>query len=251
MSGTGEIIQASFGAIHPQAGRGNAYTEHPIIKKCLEETALDPLAYSKKKKTAKRLSRLQHDSFQINASKTWLGHGTINCFNAAQLENFFQSEEITLRRITTLGKASMITYACSRPKSAALGLVDVEILVHSATNILRATLEAWPNPSTNPRVVKFGAGRRGRAPRQRRRRRRRRAQARRARASGWWLRWRFSTMNSTQESSGEGPSTSEEGKPFRRATLSGRLAGLFHCALGLLQLCEVTSIDLPWKPVID
>ena len=249
MSGTGEIIQASFGAIHP--GRGNAYTEHPIIKKCLEETALDPLAYSKKKKTAKRLSRLQHDSFQINASKTWLGHGTINCFNAAQLENFFQSEEITLRRITTLGKASMITYACSRPKSAALGLVDVEILVHSATNILRATLEAWPNPSTNPRVVKFGAGRRGRAPRQRRRRRRRRAQARRARASGWWLRWRFSTMNSTQESSGEGPSTSEEGKPFRRATLSGRLAGLFHCALGLLQLCEVTSIDLPWKPVID
>ena len=46
-SGTGEIIQAAFEAIHP--GRGNAYTEHLIIKKYLEETTLDPLACSIKK----------------------------------------------------------------------------------------------------------------------------------------------------------------------------------------------------------
>ena len=60
-----------------------------------------------------------------------------------------------LRRTTTLGKASVITYACSRPESAALGQVDVDILVQSATNIGRATLEAWLDPFTNQRVVKF------------------------------------------------------------------------------------------------
>ena len=37
-----EIIQATFQEIHP--GRGNDYTEHPIIKKYLEETTLDPPA---------------------------------------------------------------------------------------------------------------------------------------------------------------------------------------------------------------
>ena len=52
-----EIIQATFEEIHP--GRGNHYAEHPIIKKYLEETTLDPLARSVKK----RLSRLQRDNF--------------------------------------------------------------------------------------------------------------------------------------------------------------------------------------------
>ena len=42
-----EIIQATFEEIHP--GRGNHYAEHPIIKKYLEETTLDPLACSVKK----------------------------------------------------------------------------------------------------------------------------------------------------------------------------------------------------------
>ena len=42
-----DIIQATFGEIHP--GRGNDYTEHTIIKKYLEETTLDPLACSMKK----------------------------------------------------------------------------------------------------------------------------------------------------------------------------------------------------------
>ena len=62
--------------------------------------------------------------FQINTSKAWIGHGTINCFDAVQVENFFQSEEITLRQTTTLCKASVIT--CSLPESAALGQVDVD-----------------------------------------------------------------------------------------------------------------------------
>ena len=42
VSDTIEIIQATFEEIH--AGRGNDYTKHPIIKKYLEETTLDPLA---------------------------------------------------------------------------------------------------------------------------------------------------------------------------------------------------------------
>ena len=46
--------------------------------------------------------------------------------NSAQLasEDFFLSEEIILSRTTTLGKASVITYAYSWPESAALGQVD-------------------------------------------------------------------------------------------------------------------------------
>ena len=42
-----EIIQATFEEIHPC--RGNDYTEHPIIKKYLEETTLDALACNIKK----------------------------------------------------------------------------------------------------------------------------------------------------------------------------------------------------------
>ena len=93
--------------------------------------------------------------FQINASKTSFGHGTLNYFDAAQVENSFRSEEITLRRVTTLGRASVITYACSWPESAGLGQVDVDIFVHSAKNTWRATLEAWLDPATNQRIVKF------------------------------------------------------------------------------------------------
>ena len=42
-----EIIQGIFEEIHP--GRCNHYTEHPNIKKYLEETPLDPLACNIKK----------------------------------------------------------------------------------------------------------------------------------------------------------------------------------------------------------
>ena len=42
-----EIIQATFEMIRPC--RCNAYRQHPIIKKYLEETTLDPLACSIKK----------------------------------------------------------------------------------------------------------------------------------------------------------------------------------------------------------
>ena len=57
MSDAIEIIQATFEEIHP--GRGNHYAEHPIIKKYLEETTLDPLACSMKKDCEKTFSR-QH-----------------------------------------------------------------------------------------------------------------------------------------------------------------------------------------------
>ena len=68
----------------------------------------------------------------------------MDCFDAAQVEDFFRSEEITFSRTMTLGKESVITYACSWPESAAaLGQVDVDILVHSATNVWRVTLDAW------------------------------------------------------------------------------------------------------------
>ena len=47
MSEAVEIIQATVEEIHP--GRGNHYAEHPIMKKYLEETTLDPLACRVKK----------------------------------------------------------------------------------------------------------------------------------------------------------------------------------------------------------
>ena len=149
VSDTVKIIQATFEEIHPCCGN------QPIIRKCLEETTLDPLACSIKKRLWNDFRGSSVIIFQINASKTWYGHGTINCFDAAQVEEFFRSEEITLTWTTTLGKAPVITYACSGPESTAFGQVDVDILVHSATNTWLATLKAWLDPATNPLVVKF------------------------------------------------------------------------------------------------
>ena len=106
MSEAVEIIQATVEEIHP--GRGNHYAEHPIMKKYLEETTLDPLACRVKKRLRRDFCCSSAIIFQINTSKTWFGHGTLNCFDAAQVEDFFQSEEITLRRTMTLGKASVI-----------------------------------------------------------------------------------------------------------------------------------------------
>ena len=59
LSDTGDIIQAPFEAIH--LGCGNAYTEHPIIKKYLEETTLEILACS----TVKRLLNYFHSSSEL------------------------------------------------------------------------------------------------------------------------------------------------------------------------------------------
>ena len=151
-----EITQTTFEEINP--GRGNHYTEHPILKKYLEETTLHPLACSIKKRLRKDFRGSRAIIFVINASKTWFGQGTLNCFDSAprQVEDFFRSEKITLRQTMTLGEASVITYACAGEESAAaLGQVDVDILVHSATETWRATLEAWLDPATNQRVVKF------------------------------------------------------------------------------------------------
>ena len=89
-----EIIQSTFEEI--LTGRGNDYTKHPITKKYLEETTLDPLACNVKKRLLKDFRCSSAIIFQINASKTWFGHGTLNCFDAAQVEDFFLSEEITL-----------------------------------------------------------------------------------------------------------------------------------------------------------
>ena len=95
LSDTGEIIQTAFEVFHP--GSCNAYTEHPIIKKYLEETTLDPLACSIKKRLPEDFRCCSVLIFQINASKTWFGYGTINCFDEAQVEDSLRSEEITLR----------------------------------------------------------------------------------------------------------------------------------------------------------
>ena len=59
MSDTGGIMQAAIEAMH-------AYTEHPMIKKYLEEK------YSQK--TAKRLSRLRRAD-QCIKGNVWVGHG--------------------------------------------------------------------------------------------------------------------------------------------------------------------------------
>ena len=92
MSDTVKIIPATFKEIHPSSG--NRYTKHSIIKKYLEETTLDPPASSIK--LQKYFCGSSVLIFEIKESKTWFWLGTIICFDAAQVENFFRSEEITL-----------------------------------------------------------------------------------------------------------------------------------------------------------
>ena len=116
-------LPLKFEDIHPS--RGHDYTEHPIIKEYLEETTLDPLINKGLRKDFCCSSAM---IFHINESKTWFGHGKFNCFYAAQVEDFFQSEEITLCRTMMLGKASLITYGCSLPESAAL---PMPLLLHA------------------------------------------------------------------------------------------------------------------------
>ena len=91
LSDTGEIIQAAFEVIYP--GRCNSYTEHPVIKKYLEETTLNIFACRTVKRQQNDFRSSSAHIFQINASKTWFGHGTINCMDSAQVETFFRSEE--------------------------------------------------------------------------------------------------------------------------------------------------------------
>ena len=88
--------------------------------------------------------------FQIRALKTWLGHGTKNCMDSAQFETFFRSQGVSQLQTMTLGKpgkASVITFACSGGVSAASANVDVDVLVHSSTNIWPAMLDSWLDPA--------------------------------------------------------------------------------------------------------
>ena len=71
-----EIIQGTFEEIHPLGQVVAMTTEHPIIKTYLEETTLDPFACSIKKRLRKDFRGSSAIIFQINASKTWFGHGT-------------------------------------------------------------------------------------------------------------------------------------------------------------------------------
>ena len=55
--------------------------------------------------------------------------------DSAQVETFFKSLDVSHLQTTTLGKASVITFACSGAESAASANVDVDVLVHSQANI--------------------------------------------------------------------------------------------------------------------
>ena len=56
----------------------------------------------------------------------------MGCYDAMQeVEAFFRSWEVAHCRMRPLGKASVITVGCSRPKSSASGTIDVDILVHT------------------------------------------------------------------------------------------------------------------------
>ena len=81
---------------------------------------------------------------------------TRNCLDSAQVETFFRSQEVSHRQTTTLGKASVITFACSgRVSAAASSNVDVDVVVHFPTKIWLATLESWLYPALQPQIVKF------------------------------------------------------------------------------------------------
>ena len=113
LSDTGELYKLPLKQFILVVAQRNAYTENPTIKnilKSVEEANLDILAWIRVKKTAKWL-RGPAQFFQVSASKTWFGHGTINCMDSAQVETFFRPQEVSHLQTTALGKASIITFA--------------------------------------------------------------------------------------------------------------------------------------------
>ena len=150
----GEIIQVFFEEVKP--GPGKDYTEHPTIKTFLDETSLDPLSSDKRFRVDYR------ESTEVNSvivqAKNWFGRGKVRCPDHSQVEAIFRSEHVNHRQESTLGSASVISFACtapSGPESAAANTVHVEVLVHGTSSIRRSTLESWLDPAIHPQIVQF------------------------------------------------------------------------------------------------
>ena len=73
--------------------------------------------------------------------------------NIQQVEEVFRSANVAHRQEMTLDLASVITCTCASPahESAALNIIQVEILVHSTYHVLlRICLERWKHGWTQP-----------------------------------------------------------------------------------------------------
>ena len=150
----GEIIQVFFEEVKP--GPGKDYTEHPTIKTFLDETSLDPLSSDKRFRVDYRESTEVYSV--IVQAKNWFGRGEVRCPDHSQVEAIFRSEHVNHRQESTLGSASVISFACtapSGPESAAANTVQVEVLVIGTSNIRRSTLESWLDPAIHPQIVQF------------------------------------------------------------------------------------------------
>ena len=84
-------------------------------------------------------------------------HGFSASWSCRVVQTFFRFQEASHLQIMTLGKASAITFACSRGISAALSNVDADALVHSPTNIWLATMWLWwlcwnLDPALHPQI---------------------------------------------------------------------------------------------------
>jgi hypothetical protein len=150
----GEIVQVFFEEVKP--GPGNDYKEHPTIKTFLDETSLDPLSSDKRFRVDYRESTEVYSV--IVQAKNWFGRGEVRCPDHSQVEAIFRSEHVNHRQESTLGSASVISFACtapSGPESAAANTVQVEVLVIGTSNIRRSTLESWLDPAIHPQIVQF------------------------------------------------------------------------------------------------
>ena len=153
MTDAGQIIRVIFEEVLP--GPGNCYIFHPVIKKFLDETSLDPLAVDKRKREDYCVTRSSDK--QLVQPNTWFGCGTMQCSSIDQVEEVFRSANVAHRQEETLGLASVITFACAAPahESAASNIIQVEVLVHSKSHIRLCTLDAWLDPAINPKIMKF------------------------------------------------------------------------------------------------
>ena len=153
MTDAGQIIRVIFEEVLP--GPGNCYIFHPVIKKFLDETSLDPLAVDKRKREDYCVTRSSDK--QLVQPNTWFGCGTMQCSSIDQVEEVFRSANVAHRQEETLGLASVITFACAAPahESAASNIIQVEVLVHSKSHIRLGTLDAWLDPAINPKIMKF------------------------------------------------------------------------------------------------
>ena len=155
MTAAGQVVRAIFENVLP--GRGYTYKDSPRIKKFLEDSTLHQRAGKRLRVDYRGSSEVRWVCPSENNSKAWFWRGSMRCTDATHVKAIFTSKDVADRQQSTLGSVSLITFACSAPAgpdAGVPGIMDVDLLVHSSTNVRLSTLQAWMHPASIPEMVK-------------------------------------------------------------------------------------------------